>query len=90
MARSYNVISDFNRMGYEEATAFARQLQKFKDSIAPGMTFTVYLETEDQKIDTKPRKARVIEKHPNWLLLKDDRGFRYGPTYHKLLSWGNT
>lgn len=84
------MVSSINRIGYEEATAFARQLKKFKDSIVPGMTFVVYLQTEDQKIDSKPRKAKVIEKHQNWLLLKDDKGFRYGPTYHKLMSWGNT
>ena len=72
-----------------EAFNFTNRLNKFKREIAPGMSLKVYIFTDDQSIDKKVRLARIVQKYDNWVLLKDDKGLKYGPTYHKLLEWGN-
>ena len=69
---------------------FSHRIERFRDSLVPGMYLTVYLYTGDQDIDKKPRKAKVIRKYRDWVELQDENGFRYGPTYSKLLiDWGN-
>ena len=72
-----------------EAFSFTRRLNKFKRELAPGMSLKVYPFTEDQSIDKKVRFAKIIHKYDNWALLQDEKGFKYGPTYHKLMEWGN-
>ena len=86
MARTNSMTFDARDL---DAMSFMKRLKKFKRDLVPGMTLKVYIFTDDQKIDRKVRLARIVEKYDNYVLLRDDRGFMYGPTYHKLLEWGN-
>lgn len=83
-------VSSGNNETYLEMTAFARRIEKFRAGLVPGMTLTVFLETGDKKVDNVPRKAKVVKVYENFCLLQDDKGLMYGPTYHKLIEWGNT
>ena len=83
------ITNGINRISEAEATAFGKRIRKFRDSLVPGMSLTVYLVTGDQKIDTVPRKAKILKTYENWCLLQDDKGLKYGPTYFNLLAWGN-
>ena len=70
--------------------AFARRIEKFRDSLVPNMQLTVHIVTGDTRIDSVPRKARVVKPYRDYCLLRDDKGIMYGPTYHQLIEWGNS
>ena len=74
---------------YLQSIAFAKRIDKFRDSLCEGMYLTVYIYTGDQKVDCVPRKAKVLKTYKRWCLLEDEKGLKYGPNYHTLLQWGN-
>ena len=73
-----------------EALAFSKRIKKFRESLIPGTTLKVHEHTGDTSIDEKVILARIIKVYENWVLLEDDKGKKYGPTYFNLFAWGNT
>ena len=71
------------------ALSFANRIKKFRESLIPGMTLKVHEHTGDVTVDSKVILARVIKIYENWVLLEDDKGKKYGPTYFNLFAWGN-
>lgn len=82
-------VNSSNRHEYETAISFRKRIEKFKNSLRPGMSLKVYPSTDNQTLDRKSRFAKIQEIYNNYVLLEDDNGFKYGPTYAKLLEWGN-
>ena len=73
-----------------EALAFGKRIEKYRSELVPGMTLKVHEHTGDPAVDNKTILAKVLKVYNNWVLLEDDKGKKYGPTYYNLFSWGNT
>lgn len=73
-----------------EALAFGKRIEKFRKELIPGMTLKVHEHTGDTAVDDKTILAKVIKTYENWVLLEDDKGKKYGPTYYNLFAWGNS
>ena len=73
-----------------EALAFSKRIEKFREELIPGMTLKVHEHTGDTAVDNKTIFAKVIKTYENWVVLEDDKGKNYGPTYYNLFAWGNS
>ena len=73
-----------------EIMSFKHRIDKFRESLIPGMTLRVYPSTDSMEFDKKSRPAKVKRVYKHFVHLVDDKGFNYCPTYAKLLiDWGN-
>ena len=73
----------------ENPLGFAYKIKVFREHLVPGHYLKVYPSTGNSEIDHKMRLAIIEDIYPNYVHLKDDKGFHYGPTYPELFSWGN-
>lgn len=83
-------VSNTTKEKYEQSMEFGRRIKKFKDSLVPGMSLKVHPSTDSPQFDSKVRLAKVVGIYGHYVHLQDDKGNNYGPTYAKLLEWGNT